>query len=104
MGDLNLSVDRNPDKSILEILCGDERILHLNDITTIGMNVRQLDHIMVRKTIKYTVQTDSYYNYISDHRTICLRISQYANDEQNTTDDSLKSIKKRKERQQNSYR
>ena len=96
MGDINLSVDRNPDKSILDILCGNERILHLNDITTIGMNVRQLDHIMVRKTIKYTVQTDSYYNYISDHRTICLRISQYANDEQNTTDDSLKSIKKEK--------
>ena len=96
LGDLNLSPSREDDTANLAILCGNDRVLHLNDVTTIGINIKQLDHILVRKTIKHLALTDTYYNFISDHKTISLRISAYANDEPHIkfTEKELPKIKK----------
>ena len=62
-------------------MCDKERILALTDITTISKYPDQLDHIIVRKSIKHLIITDCYFNFISDHKTIVLRISSFANDE-----------------------
>ena len=80
LGDLNLDPNREGDESKLSYLCGKERRLHLKDITTIGSFPRQLDHIIVRNSIKHLVISDCWYNFLSDHKYITLRITGYAND------------------------
>ena len=81
LGDLNLCPSRSKDQRILDILCGNERMLHLRAITTISQSPNQLDHIMVRLTIKHLVVTETFFNFISDHKSIIMRLTAFANDE-----------------------
>ena len=79
LGDLNLCGTEESDEQKLKIICGKDKIRHLNQITTVRGN--QPDHIIVAKDRKHTVYSDSFFNYASDHKGIILRISHYANDE-----------------------
>ena len=80
IGDLNLDSSKEVDVKKLSSLCGEERMQHLCQITTIGKYPSQLDHIIVRKSIKHLVISDCWYNFISDHKFLTLRITNYAND------------------------
>merc|ERR1711867_402614 len=52
VGDINLDPNKESDARKLTSLCGKERKLHLRDVTTIGKFLSQLDHIIVRNSIK----------------------------------------------------
>ena len=63
----------NQKKRLLELLCGKERKQFLNEITTNQYN--QLDHIIAEKSLEKQLYTTSYFNFISDHKTITARIA-----------------------------
>ena len=76
---LNLNIEKCDDKRKLDILCGDSKMVHLRAVTTVQRN--QLDHIIIETRFKHQIHTDSFFNFISDHKCIVMRQSQYANDE-----------------------
>ena len=78
LGDVNLCPTEKSDEEKLQIICGNDKIRHLNQITTVRGN--QPDHILVIKDRRNTVYTDSFFNFISDHIGIILRMSHYVND------------------------
>ena len=78
LGDLNLCCTEESDEQKLQIICGKDKIRHLNQITTVRGN--QPDHILVTKDRRFTVHTDAYFNFVSDHKGIILRMSHYVND------------------------
>ena len=92
IGDINLDASKDSDKRRLSELCGKSKLQHLNQVTTEQGN--QLDHILVNKNLKHIVFTDTFFNLASDHKTIVLRISHYANDERSLTTDLDVQIKK----------
>ena len=58
----------------------------------------QVDHILVRNELRYKVHTDCFFNFVSDHKCIILRKSQYAVDdviqrESNESKETLPSTK-----------
>ena len=79
LGDLNLNPDIEDQKRKLDNLCGNTKILHLRDITTVRRN--QVDHIIVDKDKRHQVYTDCYLNFVSDHKSIVLRKSRFLGDE-----------------------
>ena len=79
LGDLNLNNEIPEQMQKLNQICGSSKILHLRSVTTVRQN--QLDHIIVERNKKYKVYSDSFFNFVSDHKTIIIRISQYINDE-----------------------
>ena len=78
LGDLNLNQrDENDDKK-LQVICGENKILHLNQITSVRGN--QPDHIIVIRDRRFSVHSSSFLNFASDHKSIVMRVSQYIND------------------------
>ena len=71
-GDLNLDPRNATDKRKLDMICGDDKYLALNDITT--DNYRQLDHVIAHKSLKLRIYATSYFNFVSDHKSITMRI------------------------------
>ena len=71
-GDFNLDPKNDTDNKKLDLICHEDKYLALNEITT--DNYRQLDHIIVKKSIKNRVFATSYFNFISDHKSITARI------------------------------
>ena len=79
IGDLNLDPSRKNDKQKLSTLLKKSKIMLLNEYTC--NNVNQLDHILVNKDLKHLLSTVTFFNFISDHKAIVLRMSHDANDE-----------------------
>ena len=78
MGDLNLDINRNDDKTKLEILCENNRSRLLNEITTSNNN--QLDQVIIsEKLSKSNCFTTSYLNFTSDHKVIVIRVPNQGN-------------------------
>ena len=84
-GDLNLNPKKKNDNKKLETLCQEDYYLALNEITT--TNFIQLDHIIMKKAIKDRVFATSYFNFITDHKSITARIGFHGN---SFTDEFLK--------------
>ena len=70
--DLNLNPTNESEKRLLELLCGKEKKNFLNEITTNQYN--QLDHIIGEKSLEKQLYTTSFFNFISDHKSITARI------------------------------
>ena len=79
LGDLNLDPENPEQRRKLEDLCGKDRMMHLRAMTRGRRN--QLDHVLINKSLKHIVYSDSFHNFVSDHRSIIMRKSHYANDE-----------------------
>ena len=79
LGDINLDPENLDQRKKLEVLCGKDKMMHLRSVTRGRKN--QLDHVIVKKELKHIVHSDSYHNFVSDHKTVVLRQSHYANDE-----------------------
>ena len=77
LGDINLCVTEDTDEQKLELICGKNKLRHLNQITTVRGN--QPDHILVAKDKRHAVHSDCYFNFASDHKAIVLRMSHFIN-------------------------
>ena len=72
LGDLNLNPRIPVEKMHLENVCGERKYMALKETTRINNN--QLDHIIIEKSLKPFAYATSFFNFISDHKTITLRI------------------------------
>ena len=71
IGDLNLNPRDSTQMKNLKLLCKEDKYLALQDITTRYNN--QLEHIIVDTILKPIVYATSYFNLISDHKTVTIR-------------------------------
>ena len=71
LGDLNLDSNITTQREKISIICSKYKTLLLNEITT--KNNNQLDHILGIQQDK--VFTTSFMNFVSDHKSIIIRIS-----------------------------
>ena len=71
IGDLNLNPRDSTQMNHLKLLSNENKYLSLDELTTTYNN--QLDHIIVNNILKPTVYATSYYNFISDHKTVTIR-------------------------------
>ena len=74
MGDFNLSPKMPQDNKKLEQLCGCSKFLVLKETTRV-LSENQLDHILAENKFSGKCFGTSYFNFISDHKTITLRIT-----------------------------
>ena len=72
IGDLNLNPKIKEQKQRLDTLCGKEKVPVLNEFTTI--NFTQPDHILAEVNLARKAFATSYYNFMSDHKSIVLWI------------------------------
>ena len=73
MGDFNLSYRLAGDQERIAMLCSTKRINCLKEITRSASN-NQLDYIFIDEQFKNNNFVTSYNNFISDHKTIVLRV------------------------------
>ena len=73
LGDLNLSHRVKDDVEKMKIICDDSKSSILNDITR-SISNNQLDYILVRKSLSRSFLPFAYFDFISDHKAITLRI------------------------------
>ena len=78
MGDLNLSPKVSKDLKKLNVLCGNEKSIALRE-TTRRLSDNQPDHILIDKRIQTFCYVTSYFNFISDHNSIIIRIGNERN-------------------------
>ena len=78
MGDLNLNPRISYDSDRLKQLCGSNKEIALHEVTTSQKN--QLDHILVARNLKGNIYVTSYVNFISDHKSIVLRLGLQKNE------------------------
>ena len=74
LGDLNLSTNDADDKRKLDLLCGSDKFMALEEITRLTSS-NQLDHILVSNQLSAKCYATSYVNFISDHKTVVLRVN-----------------------------
>ena len=72
-GDLNLSHRTHEDRAKISVICGEDKLSILNEITHLS-SLNQLDYILVDKSLEDSVFATSFMNFISDHNSITLRI------------------------------
>ena len=96
IGDLNLNKKCEDQKNKIIGICGKEKICLLYENTTNHFN--QLDHILGAS--EHRVFTTSFFNFISDHKTIVLRMS--LSDANFIEDERLKPFKDRKQEEESS--
>ena len=72
IGDLNLNPNIPCEKERLQEMCSNKKSMALKEVTTRQKN--QLDHILVDQKWKGKVFVTSFLNFISDHKTIILRL------------------------------
>ena len=96
IGDLNLNPQKEDQKNMLSMLCGDNRVLSLNEPTTFNQQ-SQLDHIIIDNNIQDISFSTSYLNFASDHNSIVFRMgSQYTREfKQRITFDKDSHLKKK---------
>ena len=73
MGDLNLSYKLPTDQRKLHKLCENGRIMLLKEITR-NLTNNQLDHILIKDGLEKFCYATSFFNFISDHNSIVVRI------------------------------
>ena len=73
MGDFNLSHRNEEHKGKLKKLCENSKVSMLDEITRAISN-NQLDYVIIDEVLKSHCFSTSYFNFISDHKTITLRI------------------------------
>ena len=73
IGDLNLNPALREQKEKLEMICGKDKYLALEEITTIRYN--QLDHIILKNDLSNISFSTAYNNFCSDHKSIVLRLA-----------------------------
>ena len=73
MGDYNLCHRSSSDMAYIEKLCESNKYSALNEITRSRSN-NQLDYILILKDMKDQCYSTSYSNFISDHKTITVRM------------------------------
>ena len=88
LGDLNLSHRVKEDVEKLQTICDDSKISILNDITR-SISNNQLDYILIKKSLSRCLLPDAYFNFISDHKAITLRIGSEGNQFTNETLEKL---------------
>ena len=74
MGDLNLSHKIDEEKGKIRKLCKPRKFSALTEITRSASN-NQLDYILLNNNFKNTYLTGSFFNFISDHKSIFIRLS-----------------------------
>ena len=74
LGDSNLSHRINDEHEKVKKICGSRRISLLNEITC-SKSDNQLDYIIVEENMEKNCYATSFTNFISDHKTITVRIS-----------------------------
>ena len=74
MGDLNMNPRISFDNDRLKQLCENKKEQALKEVTTTQKN--QLDHILVSTRLKGHVFVTSFFNFISDHKSIVIRIGE----------------------------
>ena len=93
MGDLNLSHRVSKDRLKLEKICGHSKKSILNEITRTVSN-NQLDYVLVQSGLKEHCFASSFYNFVSDHRSITLRIGLNGNQLSKQTCEKITFAKK----------
>ena len=83
MGDLNLSHRISSDQKKVESLCQGSKVNALKEITR-SVSYNQLDYILIKKTLMVSCFATSFHNFISDHKSITVRIGL---DDNNLTDE-----------------
>ena len=74
LGDFNLSLRNPKDVQKLEDLCKKDKFISLKEITRIVSN-NQVDHILADKIFEGKSYSTSYFNFISDHKSIVMRVT-----------------------------
>ena len=77
MGDLNLNPLNEHDKMLIKLCCGQSKYPILKEPTTNWKN--QLDHILIERSLQNTSFATSFTNFMSDHKTIVVRIGAEGN-------------------------
>ena len=77
-GDFNLSHRIAADKNKLEMLCQETKVSILHEITRSQSN-NQLDYILVDKILEQVCFATSFNNFVSDHKSVTVRIGLYGN-------------------------
>ena len=73
IGDLNLNPAIKDQKEKLKMICGENKYLALEEITTANYN--QLDHIILEKDLSNISYCTAFNNFSSDHKSIVLRLA-----------------------------
>ena len=73
MGDLNLSHRIDEEKGKIRKLCEPRKFSALTDITRSASN-NQLDYIILKNKFKDTYLTGSFFNFLSDHKSIFIKL------------------------------
>ena len=79
LGDLNLSHRVKSDQAKLTTLCGTSKVNILDEITRSVSN-NQLDYIVADKNLVEKSYATSFHNFISDHKSITLRVGLHQNE------------------------
>jgi hypothetical protein len=78
IGDLNLNPSKETEKGRISNMCNKTKYMALQEVTTsIGY---QLDHILISLSLKQYCFATSYFNFGSDHKPICFRMTSNEND------------------------
>ena len=79
MGDFNLLPKKEAEQKKLDLLCQSDKYQALKEITRRVSN-NQPDHILVDKALQSVCYVTSYFNFISDHKSIVIRIGEEGNE------------------------
>ena len=74
LGDFNLSPRIPKDVQKIEALCETEKYVALKEVTRVISN-NQVDHVLADKSFQGKCLATSYYNFISDHKSIVIRMA-----------------------------
>ena len=74
LGDFNLAMNIPKDKKKIEALCGSQKFPVLEETTRV-ISYNQLDHILADNALKGKCFATSFFNFISDHKSIVVRLS-----------------------------
>jgi hypothetical protein len=77
MGDFNLKPNNASDEKLLNSICGTTHQLALNENTTVH---GQPDHVILHKRFETKSFVTSFFNFVSEHKTIVARIGLMQNE------------------------
>jgi hypothetical protein len=78
MGDFNLSPKKEAEQEKLKLLCNNDKCMALKEITR-RASINQPDHILVDRVLERICFATSFFNFISDHKSIVVRIGETNN-------------------------
>ena len=78
LGDFNLNMNVHSEKCLMDKLCSDGKINHMNDVTTDKLN--QLDYVLLDEKIVKDAFSTAFKNFMGDHKSITVRIPYIGNE------------------------